>query len=67
MAAKLSLVERIRGRRTKDIQLPNDTGKVDDRILAKREKSTANPLKRLGIGVQRLKQRAVKRPSSSRR
>lgn len=60
MPADLSIMERLKGRRTRDIALPNDTGEVDDRILAARSKSL-NPLKRLGAQVQRAKQRALKR------
>ena len=61
MPANLSIVERIRGKRTRDIALPNDTDEVDDRILERQERSSLNPLKRLGVRVQRMKQRSTKR------
>jgi hypothetical protein len=59
--ASPSLIERFRGKRTADIELPNESGEVDDRILADEESRTWNPLKRLAIRVQRVKQRTPKR------
>lgn len=61
----LSLVERIRGRRTKDIQLPNDTGEVDDRILERQAKS-ANPLTRMTARMKQGQQK-VRRTTRARR
>ncbi len=58
MPADLSLYERIRGKRMKDIELPNDTGEVDERILDDRMSKTKNPLTRIAIRTQRLRQRA---------
>ena len=52
----------IRGKRRGDIELPNESGEVDERLLDLSDKSW-NSMKRLASRVQRLKQRTPKRIS----
>lgn len=65
MPSGLSLYERVRNKRTKDIELPNESGETDDRILADQEQRSWNPLRRMGARVQRMSQR-TKRQSRRR-
>jgi hypothetical protein len=53
-----TIVEKIRGKRTRDIALPNQSGEVDDRILEKTERESWNPLTRMTARAQRTAQRA---------
>lgn len=53
-----TLIEKIRGKRTSDIALPNESGEIDDRVLEDEERRTWNPLKRLAVRSKRLSQRA---------
>ena len=64
MPADLSIMERVKGRRTRDIALPNDTGEIDDRILEHRATKSRNPLARMGA---RMKQGQQKMKRVSRR
>lgn len=60
-----SLIEKIRGKRTADITLPNESGEIDDRVLEDEERRTWNPLKRMAVRTKRLSQRAKR--STARR
>lgn len=60
MPSTPSLLERVRGKRTTDIELPNDTGDVDRRLQPRGRRRSPNLYADMGRKVQKMT-RSVKR------
>lgn len=63
MSPSPNLLERVRGKRMRDIELPNTTDRIDPRIedaMIERDSRSLNPLKRIR-GAMRKGQRQMKR------
>lgn len=59
MPKELTLMERIRGKRTEDIELPNDTGKIDPRLRGRQPGDVGKAFGKAADGLKLLKERGI--------
>jgi len=55
----LTFVEKMRGKRTRDIELPNESGQVDPRLKPYRPGGVRDALKKAGEGVKVLRDKGL--------
>jgi hypothetical protein len=55
----LTFVEKIRGKRTRDINLPNESGKVDSRLEPYQPGALGKQLTKAGEGIKALQKKGL--------